>query len=167
MKNIVNTLCTSLIFSALAISSPGHAANSSKTVNPSAKESIAQLLKAQTSAWNSGDLDAFLSGYLHSPNTSYTSGGTEVWGYDALRERYKKRYGDKRETMGQLTFSNLKIFETAKNSALCIGHWHLERKDQTKGKNLPTLDGIFSLVYVRIGRDWKILHDHTSVKEAH
>lgn len=121
-----------------------------------AEEQIKAVLAMQAAAWNRGDLDEFMTGYLQSANTSYTSGGVEVWGYDALRQRYQSKYGASKDTMGKLNFSDLKVFTLSPASALCIGHWHLERHD------LPELNGIFSLVLVREKSAWKIMHDHTS-----
>ena len=127
-----------------------HAAAGSST------EQIKAVLGAQADAWNKGDLDAFMTGYLQSPDTSYTSGGTEVWGYDALRQRYQNKYGASKDTMGNLTFSDLKVFDLGAKDALCIGHWHLEPHDK------PQVNGVFSLVLVRARDGWKIMHDHTS-----
>jgi beta-aspartyl-peptidase (threonine type) len=124
-----------------------------------ADQGVKALLQRQVDAWNRGDLDAFMSGYLRSPDTSYTSAGTAVWGYDALRERYQKKYGASPETMGKLHFSDLKVFDLGKRNALCIGQWHLERSEK------PAIDGIFSLVLVRTGDGWKIIHDHTSTSD--
>ena len=121
------------------------------------EEGVAAALKMQSDAWNRGDLDAFMTGYLHSPDTSYASGGTEVWGYEALRARYQKKYGTSRESMGTLSFSDLKTIMLGKQHALCIGHFHLERKDE------KPIDGIFSLVLVSTKDGWKIMHDHSSI----
>lgn len=111
----------------------------------------------QAQAWNKGDLEKFMTGYLHSNETSYTSGGKIVWGYDALKERYEKRYGKSTESMGKLSFSDLKILDLEKNHALCIGHWHLE------GAENKTYDGVFSLVLRHAKDGWKVIHDHTSL----
>jgi ketosteroid isomerase-like protein len=124
-----------------------------------AKDSIEAVLDRQCAAWNRGDLDEFMSGYQRSQDTSYTSGGTEVWGYDSLRDRYQKKYGASRESMGKLRFSNLRVLKLGSKNALVIGHWHLELQ------NPPALDGIFSLVFVKTGDGWKIMHDHTSVEK--
>jgi ketosteroid isomerase-like protein len=133
------------------------AASMAKT--SAAKTNVTALLQMQADAWNRGDLDTFVSGYLHSPETSYVSSDSEVWGYDALRDRYQRKYGDKHDTMGTLKFSDLKVQDLGRRNALCIGRWHLERSDK------PTVDGIFSLVLVRTNSGWKIMHDHTSVSE--
>ena len=131
----------------------------SKNAASIAKQSVTSVLTAQCDAWNRGDLDGFMTGYLNSPDTSYTSGGTEVWGYDALRDRYQHRYGSNRESMGKLSFSDIKVFDLGKSNALCLGHWHLERASQ------DPLDGVYSLVLVKTSGNWKIMHDHTSTIE--
>lgn len=122
----------------------------------SSKEAVLAVLKKQNDAWNEGDLDTFMSGYLHSPDISYTSGGKEVWGYDALRARYQNTYGDNKSSMGKLSFSDTRVFDLGAKNALCIGHWHL-----VTGKN-ENLNGTFTLVLVRNKDGWKIIHDHTS-----
>ncbi|MBX9723084.1 MAG: nuclear transport factor 2 family protein [Candidatus Obscuribacterales bacterium] len=122
----------------------------------SAKDDVAAVLQLQADAWNQGDLDKFMSAYLNSEETSYTSGGTEVWGYKALHDRYQNKYGKSPETMGKLSFSDLKCFDLGSKNELAIGRWHLELKT-------TTLDGVFSLVLVKSKDGWKILHDHTSL----
>lgn len=69
------------------------------------KESVENVLDRQCNAWNRGKLAEFMSGYLKSNDTSYTSSATQVWGYEALRKRYEKKYGNSRESMGKLKFS--------------------------------------------------------------
>jgi ketosteroid isomerase-like protein len=121
------------------------------------KKGVEDVLSRQCDAWNRGDLDEFMTGYLDSEDTSFTSGGTEVWGYKALRDRYQKKYGDNKQTMGKLKFSDLKTIELGPKNALVIGHWHLDPE------NPPAIDGVFSLVFARTKEGWKVVHDHTSV----
>jgi ketosteroid isomerase-like protein len=117
---------------------------------------ISKALSSQSKAWNDGDLSEFMDTYSRRADTSYVSKDTQVYGFDAIEARYKKRYGDNRESMGTLTFSDLKFVDVAPTSAICIGHWQVEKKDHEK------LSGVFSLVFVKEGDRWKILHDHTS-----
>ncbi len=119
-------------------------------------QDVKDLLEMQATAWNKGDLQTFMTGYLNSDNISYTSGGKVVWGYQALKDRYEKRYGNKADTMGKLAFSDLKTTELGKDHALCIGHWHLVGKDKT-------FDGVFSLILRHTKTGWKVIHDHTSL----
>jgi ketosteroid isomerase-like protein len=121
---------------------------------------IESVLKEQSSAWNRGDLDEFLKGYLNSPLTSFVSSEAEVHGYAALRDRYVKKYGNSRDSMGTLSFSDLEIERLGEKHALCIGKWHLERAKQSP------VGGIFSLVLVRSPEGWKIMHDHTSTVQS-
>lgn len=117
---------------------------------------IVKVIDMQRDAWNRGDLDAFLTGYYQSPDTSYTSGGQEFWGYDSLKTKYSNSYGTSRDTMGTLSFTDLKVIDVTKGSAYCVGHWHLERKDK------PLAEGVFTLVFKKTSSGWKIIHDHTT-----
>ncbi len=119
--------------------------------------SVKSVLDLQADAWNKGDLVTFMTGYLDSADTSYTSGGEEVWGYDAIHDRYVKKYGTTGGDMGKLSFSNLRIVEINKGSAFCVGHFHLVKADPT-----GNADGVFSLVLKQTGAGWKIIHDHTT-----
>jgi ketosteroid isomerase-like protein len=125
-----------------------------------AEKGVHLTLQTQSDAWNKGDLEQFLNGYMHSDQTSFVSGGTKVKGYDALRDRYLKKYGSSSQTMGKLSFSDLEVSKLGRKNALCIGHWLVERSDKS------TIGGIFSLVFVRTKSGWKIMHDHTSVADA-
>lgn len=120
------------------------------------QNAIETTLNAQAKAWNAGDLAGFMSAYSKRSETSYVSKDTQVYGYDAIETRYKKRYGDNRDSMGTLSFSDLKYVDVSPTSAICIGHWLVEKKDHER------LSGVFSLVLVKEETGWKILHDHTS-----
>lgn len=128
----------------------------SKSTETDDKAAIHKVLDMQSEAWNRGDLAAFMTGYLNSPDTSYTSGGAEVWGYEAIHNRYAKAYGTDSSAMGKLSFNNLRIVEVSKDSAFCVGHFHLLKPDATEA------DGVFSLVFKKTSKGWKIIHDHTT-----
>jgi uncharacterized protein (TIGR02246 family) len=116
---------------------------------------IRAVLDAQQQAWNRGDVDAFLTGYWHSPDLTF-SGSTGISrGWDAVLARYKKNYPD-RSAMGALDFSNLEFRFLGPDAALVLGHWHLRREKDDPG-------GVFSLVFQRFPEGWHIVHDHTSV----
>ena len=53
---------------------------------------VRRLLDIQVEAWNRKDLDAFLEGYWHSPNVVFQSGADRSDGFEALRDRYRKKY---------------------------------------------------------------------------
>ena len=116
---------------------------------------IDAVLHKQQTAWNQGDVDAFLVGYWHSPELSFSGSSGITRGWDGVRERYKKNYAD-RAAMGELDFSDLEFRFLGPDAALVLGQWHLHRGSGDIG-------GVFSLVFQRFPEGWRIVHDHTSL----
>ena len=56
------------------------------------KAAIEAVLKAQQAAWNRGDVDAFLVGYWHSPELTFSGSNGVSRGWDGVLARYKKNY---------------------------------------------------------------------------
>lgn len=115
---------------------------------------IRTVLQTQQAAWNRGDVDAFLTGYWHSPELTFSGSSGVSRGWDGVLARYKKNYPD-RAAMGQLDFSGLEFRFLGPDAALVLGRWHLKRESGDVG-------GVFSLVWQRFPDGWKIIHDHTS-----
>jgi len=118
------------------------------------RNAIRAVLDAQQTAWNRGDVDAFMAGYWHSPELTFSGSSGVSRGWDGVMARYKKNYSD-RAAMGQLDFSELEFRFLGPDAALVLGHWHLKREKDEPG-------GVFSLVWERFPDGWKIVHDHTS-----
>jgi ketosteroid isomerase-like protein len=118
------------------------------------KTAITAVLNAQQAAWNRGDVDAFLVGYWHSPELTFSGTSGVSRGWDGVMARYKKNYPDQ-AAMGRLDFSELEYRFLGPEAALVLGRWHLDRE---KGD----IGGVFSLVWQRFPEGWKIVHDHTS-----
>jgi ketosteroid isomerase-like protein len=121
------------------------------------RDAIISVLNAQQEAWNRGDVDAFVVGYWHSPELTFSGSSGVSRGYDGVLARYKKNYPDKK-TMGELDFSALEFRFLGSDAALVLGQWHLKRESGDIG-------GVFSLVWQRFPEGWKIIHDHTSAVE--
>lgn len=123
------------------------------------QSAITGALEAQQAAWNRGDIDAFLIGYWHSAELTFSGTSGIARGWDGVLARYRRNYPD-RATMGQLDFSGLEFRFLGPDAALVLGKWHLKREKGDVG-------GVFSLVWQRFPEGWKIVHDHTSaVPEA-
>jgi beta-aspartyl-peptidase (threonine type) len=118
------------------------------------QQAIKAVLEAQQSAWNRGDVDAFLVGYWHSSELTFSGSSGVARGWDGVLARYKKNYPD-RAAMGQLDFSDLEFRFLGPDSAMVLGRWHLKREQDELG-------GVFTLVWQRFPDGWKIIHDHTS-----
>jgi uncharacterized protein (TIGR02246 family) len=131
--------------SSLGTPSDGHEAD---------QKAIKTVLEAQQAAWNRGDVDAFLVGYWHSSELTFSGSGGVARGWDGVLARYKKNYPD-RAAMGQLDFSDLEFRFLGPDAAMVLGRWHLKREKDELG-------GVFTLVWQRFPDGWKIIHDHTS-----
>lgn len=119
---------------------------------------IRALLVDQTAAWNRGDIDGFMAGYWKSDETEFVSAEGISRGWQALLERYKRSYPD-RKAMGTLSFSNLEVRVECPTSAYAIGEYHLQRE-----KDNPS--GIFTLNLRKFPEGWRVVVDHTTAFPA-
>jgi ketosteroid isomerase-like protein len=140
-------LLRAITFCALAISV---AAQQTET----AVAQIRSLLQAQQDAWNRGDIDGFMNGYVRSASTVFISEDTIRRGWQTVRDRYRTKYSS-RAKMGTLTFSGLEVTLLSSDSAVASGRWRLKRaNDQPHGR--------FMLILKQLPEGWRIVHDHTS-----
>ncbi len=145
MKRLFLVLGLGLV--AVAISSP-------QTASGAPEDEIRALLKVQAEAWNRGDIEAFMETYWKSRRTAYLGSKGAIRGWQAVLERYRRTYPDRR-AMGKTTFSDLQITLLSPDSALVLGHWQVERDQEPLG-------GVFTLVVRKLPEGWRIIHDHTS-----
>ena len=131
----------------------GLAATLCGACRPGPDAAIRMMLERQSAAWNAGDIEGFMAAYWRSPRLTFASGDTITRGWESTLAGYRERYPT-RASMGTLTFDDLRITGLGSSDALVVGRWRLHR-DQPVG-------GVFSLVVRRLGRQWRIVHDHTS-----
>ncbi len=146
VKILSLTLLASALLSYAGLPSPKDAA----------ADAIKQVMEQQVQEWNRGDVDAFMSAYKESPDTTFIGKSLEH-GYAPILARYKKAYPDK-EAMGRLDFSALEVRSLDPGYAIVTGRFHLTRSAAAGGD----AGGIFSLVWERTRSGWKIILDHTS-----
>ncbi len=115
---------------------------------------IRAVLRAQQEAWNRGDIDSFMNGYARAETTVFVSGDEVTRGWQTVRDRYLKKYGD-RAKMGTLSFSDLEIEQLGPDSAVALGRWKLKRANDNP-------HGRFTLIFRKTLEGWRIVHDHTS-----
>ncbi len=130
--------------------SASHTADSAKAN----RQAIRSVLMQQQTAWNRGDIVAFMQGYWRSPDLRFASGGTVTRGWQETSDRYHARYSD-RAKMGVLSFSDLEIRLLAPDAAIVHGRWELERAEDAPS-------GLFTLVFRKFGDDWRIISDTTT-----
>ena len=115
---------------------------------------IRAVLGAQQEAWNHGDIDGFMNGYARAETTVFVSGDEVTRGWQTVRDRYFKKYGDHAK-MGTLAFSDLEIEPLGPDSAVALGRWELKRANDNP-------HGRFTLIFRHTPDGWRIIHDHTS-----
>ena len=127
---------------------------SAQSKDEKTRMAIRKVMDEQTAAWNRGDIDGFMQGYWNSPDMTFVSGDNVTKGWQPTLERYKKSYNS-REKMGVLSFTDLEITLTGKDSAVVLGRFTLVRE-----KDKPT--GMFTLNFRKFKEGWRIILDHTS-----
>ncbi len=132
-----------LLFATLSI----HAATADEAA-------IRAVLDRQVVDWNRGDTEGFLLGY---DAKAIFVGEKITRGLDQVRVRYQTHYPT-RASMGRLTFSDLEIHMIDPTHAYVIGRWHLDRPQEAGGD----AGGVYTLLFRKTDRGWKIIVDHTS-----
>jgi ketosteroid isomerase-like protein len=136
------------VFAVLSLSS------SAKLPESDDAAAILTLLNDQTAAWNRGDIEGFMNGYWNSDQTEFVSSEGVSRGWQALLERYRRSYPD-RKAMGHLTFSNLEIRVECSTAAYAVGEYHLQRETDNPS-------GVFTLNFTKFTEGWRIVVDHTT-----
>ena len=131
---------------------PVFAQTNSTTAQDSA---IRAVLAQQAVDWNSGDLDAFATGYKNSPDILFI-GSKISRGYSQMLERYRAVYST-HEKMGTLTYSDIEVQPLDENFATATGRFHLERTAAGGGE----ASGTYLLVFEKTPQGWKIVRDVT------
>ena len=115
---------------------------------------IMKVMSMQEKAWNQGDIDSFMEGYLKSNFLIFSGSSGPVYGWNETKEKYKKSYPSK-EIMGNLSFVVKNIKSISFDVALMIGEYQLKRSGGDSS-------GHFTLVWKKIDNKWLIVSDHTS-----
>ncbi len=155
---VVYPLC---MFGEISLTRPGLAYSPAQDGAPVVSDAdiekqVRQTLSAQTDAWNGGDIEGFMDGYVRSEELRFASGNSVQQGWQATLDRYRKSY-DSREKMGQLKFSDLEIRIVSQEFAEVFGRFHL-----TRDPSVGDAEGLFTLLMQETDGRWLVLHDHTS-----
>lgn len=120
------------------------------------KDSIAirNVMNEQLTAWNNGNIEAFMQTYWKSDSLLFVS-NPPLYGWQSTLERYKKAYPDT-IAMGKLSFDLLQIKKLSPEYYFVLGKWGLTI---STGKNPG---GYFTLLFKKINHQWVIVVDHTS-----
>lgn len=146
------------VYLALISARPRAALSEPAQENPSGeKEVIRKMLVAGDVAWNKGNLEGFVDNYWNSPDTTLFSGKEVTKGWQAILERYQKRYQGEGKEMGHLTSTEVEIDMLGPESAFVRGRWVAVFKKE------KALGGLFTLILKKTPVGWRIVHDHASI----
>jgi hypothetical protein len=129
-------------------------AQTKTAANRADEMAIKALLAAQTKAWNNGDLEHFMEGYLPSDSLLFVGKSGATYGFNNTLNNYKKGYPDT-SFMGKLTFTILSLSPIEKMHYRVLGKWELKR---SKGD----VSGYFTLLLQKIKGKWFVIQDHSS-----
>lgn len=118
------------------------------------KGDIQAILDRQQASWNEGNIEGFMEYYWKSEEMTFQSGNRRLYSWNALLSRYKETYS--RENMGKLDFTDIEIKVLSRDFAYVLGRWKLAFKDSS------SKEGLFTLIFQRFSKGWRIILDHTS-----
>ena len=118
-----------------------------------------EMLRASALAWNQGDLEAFLDGYVDAPTTTYIGEDGLSTGLAEIRQRYASLFeaGAKRDN---LRFEMVLARRLGAFHGLVTARWALMRDGTVIGS------GLITLVVGRVAGGWKTVHSHASADSS-
>jgi beta-aspartyl-peptidase (threonine type) len=118
-----------------------------------ADEDLTGRLHSTATAWNAGDLDAFVAPYAGTATYMTPAGPI---GKAAMLARYRERYFTGSRPDQQLRFEEVVVRPLGEAHSLMTGRYVLT------GGGKPDLTGRFTLVWAKLADGWRIVHDHSS-----
>lgn len=152
----MNYLLTALLLVSVCLPGVGQRTiEAEKAQMTKERRAILQILERQTTEWNVGRVDRFMTGYWPSDSLTFVGKVGVTYGYQATLANYRKRYPD-RASMGTLKFDILELDLLTPTTAYVIGRYHLTRP------KIGDAEGYFTLLWRKIKNRWVIVSDHSS-----
>jgi ketosteroid isomerase-like protein len=121
-------------------------------------QSVVAAFNALINGIRHADVKAVTSVYLNSPRLIlFNSNGTVTRGWEQLRKNRESSYPDLKDV--KLDVRDLSITMLGRDGALVSCLW---TQSQTYKGTPETATGRMTLVFKRVGKDWKAIHLHTS-----
>ena len=115
------------------------------------RKAILAVLKMQQDAWNKGDLEGFMQGYIKSDSLKFYGSRGLTNGWQNTLDNYKKGYPTKEHT-GNLTFTIDALTKIEEGSYYMMGQFHLVRE-------AGNANGVFLIIFRKIEGEWKVIAD--------
>jgi len=127
----------------------------STTSTDESAKAIVKVLMDQEDAWNKADLETYLNGYWDDDRLRFIAPHSISYGLDEVREMYQRGYKTPAD-FGELQFELQEIDLLSVDAAAVVGSYKLTYEDRKDRK------GNFTLIFKKIGDEWKIIQDHSS-----
>jgi beta-aspartyl-peptidase (threonine type) len=118
-----------------------------------AEDAINRLLKNQQTAWNDGNLDKFLAGYLPADEVTLQFGTTEVKGQKDLAELYTKQFQKHGKDHGTLVIEVVEMRMITDEAAVVRGRWQVTYKQSREE------GGLFAMLIQKFPGGWRIVQE--------
>jgi ketosteroid isomerase-like protein len=112
---------------------------------------VTKVILAQQAAWNTGDLDRYVSFYKDAPDTEAILAAPTM-GLAAIRNAYHINFPN-RDAMGAIENSEVNVRALGENFALATGKYHLQRTKKGGGDAF----GTFTQVFEKTSAGWQII----------
>jgi ketosteroid isomerase-like protein len=110
-----------------------------------------KVVLAQQSAWNRGDLDAYLGYYRDAPDTEAIL-AAPVRGLPNIRGAFRANFAS-HEAMGSLEYSQVEAREMGTDYTLVQGHYRIERARKAGGD----IEGTFTDILQKTPQGWRLI----------
>ncbi len=111
---------------------------------------IRNVLAANAAAWNEGNLDAFMSAYVNSPELLLVKGDAVTTGARDVRRHFESDIAA--NGMGRIDYRDITVTLTSADVATAIGHYELKRDS-------GDTSGVINLVLKLVDGRWRIAQD--------
>jgi ketosteroid isomerase-like protein len=137
----------------IALAAPATAASPK-----SERAAILATVARMEAAWNRGDFRGYMAGFKN-PDVVFVSGGKFQQGWQGTLDHYVRDYGGSVERRGRLHFYNMKIELLARDAAMLVGQYRLER-------GTLVTEGVNTRLFRKVHGKWLITMNHVSAYDV-
>lgn len=124
----------------------------------SADAEMRALVATMQDAWNRGDFEGYMAGFLN-PGVVFVSRGRFQDGWQGTLDHYVRDYDGDPARRGTLAFSDIEIDLLAEDAAMLVSRYHLERAENPQY-------GINTRLMRKVDGRWVIALNHVSSLET-
>jgi len=110
-------------------------------------------LESTAAGWNAGDLSKYLAAYVPDATEMTTDG--PKGGVEEIEKTMKAGFWKTGRPLQTLHYENIVVRMLGKNNALVTGQYVLTGAGRADRK------GWFTTVWVKAGKNWRMMHDHS------